>query len=175
MILSPSEGEEEKFTLINQNIDLDEMQGADLEFIALSKCKQAVAELSKGQPVFVEDTALCFDEFNGLPGAYIKWFVKSMGVDKIVQMLAGFSNKSAQAVTTIAYADSEGQFHTFQGITRGKIVNPRGPQTFGWDCIFQPDEGSGVTYAEMPKSEKNNISQRGRAFAKFKQFLYAPK
>ena len=22
---------------------------------------------------------------------------------------------------------------------KGKIVPPRGPRTFGWDCVFQPD------------------------------------
>ena len=173
MILAPSESDPTpSFTIINEALDLDELQDVNLEAIALAKCKQAVAHLGEGHPVFVEDTALRFDEFNGLPGAYIKWFLKSMGLEKIVQMLQPFENKGAEAVTTIVYCDSKGQYHTFQGITRGIIVDSRGPTTFGWDSIFQPLESDEKTYAEMEKKDKNLISQRGRAFAQLKDFLY---
>lgn len=172
MLLAPEASSiEPTFMLVNQELDLDEVQDTDLEEIAMHKCRQAASLVGPNKPVFVEDTALCFDEFNGLPGAYIKWFVKSMGLPKIVKMLEPFENKNAQAVTTIAYADGEGNFHTFQGITRGKIVDSRGPLTFGWDAIFEPLEAQGKTYAEMKKSAKNKISQRGRAFAKFKEHL----
>ncbi|EGA74276.1 Ham1p [Saccharomyces cerevisiae AWRI796] len=68
--------------LINEALDLEELQDTDLNAIALAKGKQAVAALGKGKPVFVEDTALRFDEFNGLPGAYIKWFFKEHGIGK---------------------------------------------------------------------------------------------
>lgn len=159
--------------LTNKALDLEELQEADLETIALAKCKQAVSILGPGNPVFVEDTALTFEEFNGLPGAYIKWFVKSMGLAKIVKMLEPFENKNAQAITTIAYADQEGKYHVFQGTTDGKIVESRGPTDFGWDSIFEPFESHGKTYAEMIKSDKNLISHRARAFAKFREFLGA--
>jgi inosine triphosphate pyrophosphatase len=39
------------------------------------------------------------------------------------------------------------------------------------DPIFEPDEGNGLTYAEMEKDEKNKISHRARSFSKFQQFL----
>ena len=107
--------------LVNEALDLEELQDTDLKAIALAKGKQAVAALGEGKPVFVEDTALSFDEFNGLPGAYIKWFLKSMGLDKIVKMLEPFENKKAEAVTTICFADSQGEYHFFQGITKGRI------------------------------------------------------
>ncbi|CCK71082.1 nucleoside triphosphate pyrophosphohydrolase HAM1 KNAG_0G00240 [Huiozyma naganishii CBS 8797] len=166
MLLSGSD-----INLSNEPLDLDELQDTDLQKIAVAKCQQAVQVLGAGKPVFVEDTALTFQEFNGLPGAYIKWFLKSMGLEKIVQMLDNFPNKSAQAITTIAYADSEGKIHVFEGITDGKIVPARGPTAFGWDPIFEPLESHGQTYAEMTKEDKNVISHRGRAFAKFNQFL----
>ncbi|KAJ6393117.1 hypothetical protein OIU77_022572 [Salix suchowensis] len=52
----------------------------------------------------------------------------------------------------------------FRGIIfQGKIVPARGPDDFGWDPIFQPDDGYEQTYAEMPKDEKNKISHRSRA------------
>ncbi|SMN19450.1 similar to Saccharomyces cerevisiae YJR069C HAM1 Conserved protein with deoxyribonucleoside triphosphate pyrophosphohydrolase activity [Maudiozyma saulgeensis] len=169
MILS---SESSNFNLINEPLDLEEIQDVDLKSIAMAKCKQASEILGPNRPVFVEDTALVFDEFNGLPGAYIKWFVKSMGLSKIVQMLDSFDNKNAKAITTIAFADGKGKFHVFQGITEGSIVPSRGPTTFGWDSIFQPKESTnGQTYAEMAKEDKNLISQRGRAFAQLKTFL----
>ena len=135
MLLAPEASSiEPTFILVNQELDLDEVQDTDLEEIAMHKCRQAASLVGPNKPVFVEDTALCFDEFNGLPGAYIKWFVKSMGLPKIVKMLEPFENKNAQAVTTIAYADGEGNFHTFQGITRGKIVDRERSTNFWLGC-----------------------------------------
>lgn len=54
----------------------------------------------------------------------------------------------------------------------GTILGPRGPLTFGWDPIFQPD-GFQQTFSEMPKETKNTISHRGRSAAKLKEFLLA--
>ncbi|VDN41512.1 unnamed protein product, partial [Dibothriocephalus latus] len=59
-------------------IDLPEYQGT-AEDIAISKCRFA-AERVDG-PVLVEDTGLGFDAFKGLPGPYIKWFLKSVGAE----------------------------------------------------------------------------------------------
>lgn len=55
----------------------------------------------------------------------------------------------------------------FDGRTEGTIVSPRGPTNFGWDPIFQP-VGRDITYAEMPKQDKNEISHRGRALGMLK-------
>lgn len=41
-------------------------------------------------PVIVEDTSLCFNALNGLPGVYIKWFLSSLGHDGLNKMLDGF-------------------------------------------------------------------------------------
>ncbi|CCF58182.1 hypothetical protein KAFR_0E00280 [Kazachstania africana CBS 2517] len=171
MILAKNESDDD-INLINKELDLEEIQELDLKEIALAKCKQAVSMLGPGHAVFVEDTALTFDELNGLPGAFIKWFVKSLGLNKIVKLLDPFENKGATAITTIAYADENGEYHVFQGFTKGRIVESRGPTNFGWDSIFEPFESNGKTYAEMEKLEKNSISHRGRAFDEFKQFLF---
>ena len=60
---------------------------------------------------------------------------------------------------------------TFVGTTNGKIVPPRGSLDFGWDPIFEPKEGNGLTYAEMSKDGKDSISHRARAFKKLKHYL----
>ena len=58
----------------------------------------------------------------------------------------------------------------FIGKNNGKIVEPRGDTSFGWDPIFQP-EGYDLTYAELDKSVKNEISHRAKAIEKLKEFL----
>lgn len=83
-------------------------------------------------------------------------------------MLAGYEDKSAEAVCTVAYAASDkDEIILFQGRTQGVIVEPRGPRDFGWDACFQPN-GYDKTYAELPKSEKNKVSHRFRALDKMR-------
>ncbi|KAG0648509.1 Inosine triphosphate pyrophosphatase [Hyphodiscus hymeniophilus] len=152
--------------LQSKSIDLVEIQGT-IEEISADKCRRA-AEAVQG-PVLVEDTCLCFNALKELPGPYIKWFLQALGLEGLNAMLAGFPDKSAQAVCTFAY--SEGPGHEpiiFQGRTDGKIVPARGPTNFGWDPIF---EYEGKTYAEMDKAEKNKISHRFRALEKLKTWL----
>jgi len=55
----------------------------------------------------------------------------------------------------------------FEGAAYGKIVAPRGDGGFGFDPVFEYD---GRTYAEMSTEEKNAISHRGRALAKFAEW-----
>jgi inosine triphosphate pyrophosphatase len=53
-----------------------EVQGTTQE-VAREKVKAAARAL-KG-PCITEDTALCFKAMNGLPGPYIKYFLKELG------------------------------------------------------------------------------------------------
>ncbi|TVY33865.1 Inosine triphosphate pyrophosphatase [Lachnellula subtilissima] len=118
-----------------QAIDLVEIQGT-IEEISLDKCRRA-ADAVKG-PVLVEDTCLCFNALKELPGPYIKWFLQAVGTQGLNDLLAGFPDKSAQAVCTFAYCEGPGHEPIiFQGRTDGKIVPPRGPTNFGWDPIFE--------------------------------------
>ncbi|KAL6933298.1 probable Inosine triphosphate pyrophosphatase [Hanseniaspora guilliermondii] len=164
-----------QYEITNQNLDLEEIQESSLEEIARKKILQAIAVLPKGQRVVVEDTALGFDALNGLPGAYIKWFLKKMSLDDIVKILDPFEKKTAEAITTVAYSDENGDIKIFQGITKGKIVKPRGNLDFGWDAIFEPliEEGNKdvLTYGEMAKDFKNSLSHRGKAFKLFEEYL----
>ena len=55
----------------------------------------------------VEDTSLCFNAYGGLPGPYIKWFLKNLGHDGLNSMLAGFDDKTAYAQCIFAYTPGE--------------------------------------------------------------------
>jgi non-canonical purine NTP pyrophosphatase (RdgB/HAM1 family) len=66
--------------LTNKKVDLPELQG-EAEYIVTEKCRLAAQEI-KG-PVIVEDTSLCFNALNGLPGPYIKWFLEKVGTNSV--------------------------------------------------------------------------------------------
>lgn len=162
-------GDQLPFEIVNQKIDLPELQGDAFE-IAKEKCKLAALEVDG--PVFTEDTSLCFNALNGMPGPYIKWFLENCGHDGLNKMLDGFEDRTGYAQTIVAYTQGpKDDVHLFEGRTDGKIVRPRGSLDFGWDPIFEPNEGNGKTYAEMSKEDKNAISHRGRSFAKVREFL----
>ncbi|KAJ3319186.1 hypothetical protein HDV06_006626 [Boothiomyces sp. JEL0866] len=152
--------------LENVKLDLDEIQGSTRE-IVLHKIKQAL-EIVQG-PVIIEDTCLCFNALHELPGPYIKWFLESIGNQGLVKMLHGFDDKTAFAKCTFCYADVNQEPILFEGIVKGRIVEPRGGN-FGWDPIFLPD-GFDQTFGEMDKSVKNTISHRYRALEKLKEYL----
>lgn len=172
-ILSTSESQDGtskvgKYSINNKSLDLDEVQGT-IEEVTINKAK-AAANVLKG-PVLVEDTCLGFEAFNNLPGPYIKWFVKSIGLSGLVDMLYKFENKGANAICTFGYCEGpDAEVKLFQGVTKGNIVDSRGPTDFGWDSVFEP-EGFDETYAEMDKKTKNTISHRFRALDKLRDFL----
>ncbi|EGD72061.1 inosine triphosphate pyrophosphatase [Salpingoeca rosetta] len=161
-------GDDFMFQLQNVAVDLPEYQG-DPAHVAAEKCKAAYQQVKT--PVIVEDTSLCFNALGGLPGVYIKWFLKGVGHDGLNKMLAGFDDKTAYAQCIFAFQPGEGvEPLLFIGRTDGKIVPARGPTHFGWDPVFQPD-GFHTTYAEMESDAKNAISHRGRALAKMAEFF----
>lgn len=156
------------FHLTNQKVDLPELQGDPIT-IARQKCLAAAAEVGGG--VITEDTSLCFNALNGLPGPYVKWFLDSCGHDGLNKLLVAYEDKSAYAQTVVAFCKGPGQEPVlFDGRTSGSIVAARGSIDFGWDPIFEPTEGNGKTYAEMTKVEKDALSHRGRAFQQLREY-----
>lgn len=152
----------------SRDLDLPEIQGTTQE-VAMEKCRRA-AELIGG-PVITEDTALCFAAMNGLPGPYIKFFLRELGHEGLNRMLDGFPTRAAWALCTFAYSAGPGTAPIlFEGRTDGKIVPARGPPNFGWDPIFEVED-TGLTYAEMETKQKNAISHRGRALKKVRAYL----
>jgi inosine triphosphate pyrophosphatase len=158
--------------LVSINLDLPELQGSSPEEISRAKCRIASKSAGKGVPVIVEDTSLCFNALNGLPGPYIKWFLDSIGHEGLNKLIEGYEDKSAYALCIFSYSDDpEKEPKTFIGKCHGKIVPPRGPpNSFGWDPIFQPD-GFDETFAEMSKEVKNTISHRLLALDQFKAYV----
>jgi non-canonical purine NTP pyrophosphatase (RdgB/HAM1 family) len=153
-------------------LDLPETQ--EIRVAAVVEAKALAAWEALGRtPVLVEDTGLAFDAWDGLPGALVKWFVGSVGVDGICRMLDGFASRAATATTVVAVYD--GTLRTFEGSVRGHVApRPAGSGGFGWDSIFIPD-GAERTYAEMDAAEKDRHSMRPLAFAAAAAALHPPR
>lgn len=149
-------------------VDVPEVQGTTQQ-VARAKC--AAAARAVGGACLTEDTALCYRALGGLPGPYIKDFLSRLGVDGLARLVAGFDDKRAFALCTFAFcAGPDAEPVLFEGTCDGAIVPPRGETAFGWDPVIEID-GTGKTFAEMSKDEKNSLSHRARALAKVVAFL----
>ncbi len=170
------DGNSSSLSLVHCKLDLPELQG-DPVSIAEEKCRVAACHVMG--PVVVEDTSLCFNSMGGLPGPYVKDFLKKIGPERLALMLSVYNDKSANAQCIFTFCEGPGEkVQVFKGITKGRIVSPpRGPRTFGWDCIFEPlqeelkgvggeSDYHGLTYAELPAEIKNRISHRYKAVLK---------
>lgn len=148
-------------------LELEELQSGELRPVVIHKAEQAHRAL--GRPLLVEDTALAFDAWEGLPGPFIKHFLTGLGPEGLALALTPFNNPAARALCGVGYHDGQ-RIHYFEGVTEGTIVNPRGEQGFGWDPIFQPQDKN-QTFAEMTPTQKNQLSMRAKALKKLADFL----
>ena len=141
--------------------DLPETQDIEIEPIILEKAKAAF-ELA-GEPILVEDTGLFCSAWNGFPGGLIKWEMQTTGNAGIIKKLDGFSDRSGQAVTIFGFWDGE-KLVFAKGITKGTIATEiLGDTEFGWDPIFIPDGGGGLSFAQMIPEMKDEFSMRRKA------------
>lgn len=98
-------GDKCPFPFTSVKLDLPELQG-EPEEVSKEKCRIAAKEV--GGPVLVEDTSLCFNALNGLPGVYCKWFLEKTGHEGLNNMLAAYPDKSAYAQCIFAFSEGPG-------------------------------------------------------------------
>ena len=143
--------------------------GATFAENALLKAR-AVAEAT-GLPAVADDSGLCVDALNGMPGVLSARWAGGHGDDRanlnlVLAQLAQVPDerRGAQFVCSAALALPGGQARVVEGVLRGRLGRaPRGAGGFGYDPVLVPD-GEDRTTAEMTAQEKNAISHRGRAF-----------
>jgi XTP/dITP diphosphohydrolase len=104
------------------------------------------------------------------PGPRSARYGGSRVVDRAGYLLArldGATDRRARMVCWLALAtpgSPEPEVELFTGVMEGSVAGaPRGDGGFGYDPIFLLP--SGVTTAQLPASEKNAVSHRGRAVA----------
>ncbi len=146
-----------------------------LEGNALKKA----SEFSKacGYPALADDTGLEVDALNGAPGIYSSRYAGDnatydQNVDKLLEELKSVPKEKRTArFRTIIALVGPGFTKTVEGVCEGMILSERqGDGGFGYDPVFYVPE-TGQTFAQMPLSEKNKISHRGRALQSMKRVL----
>jgi XTP/dITP diphosphohydrolase len=142
--------------------------GATFAENALLKAR-AIAAFA-GVPAVADDSGLCVDALNGMPGVLSARWSGRHGDDQenLRLVLAQLSDvpderRGAHFACSAALVLPGGREHVSEGIVRGSLVRePRGQNGFGYDPIFVP-ENSTVTTAEMSAADKDKISHRGKA------------
>lgn len=154
--------------LVQLAISLPEIQELDNQKILEEKLKSAVelCQPKNQDYILVEDVSLACQGINGLPGPLVKWFLQSLGVKGLADLIlrSDKCNATVTCVLGIWYLD---EFHYRQASINGKIVAPRG-ESFGWDPLFQPD-GCALTYGEMNPQQKMKCSARRKVLLQFYQ------
>ena len=136
---------------------------------------EAIADAA-GMPAIADDTGLEIDHLDGAPGVYTARFAGENAtyadnVAKTLQVLDGVAPaaRSARFRTVALLRYPGGREHVCHGVVEGHIATaPSGDGGFGYDPIFVPVDGPGVTFAEMDPAAKHAISHRGRAFRQLK-------
>ena len=142
-----------------------ELQSDDLGEIAIFAAREA--STSCGRPLIVEDTGLFITSLGGFPGPYANYAYRTLGLEGILRMLRGSSNRDAKFESVVAYCGPEGRPRLFRGSLLGRIGSrATGSSGFGFDPIFVP-RGEERTLAEMTLARKCSLSHRAIATRKF--------
>jgi len=147
-------------------MEIPEYRHPDVGEIARQKAEYAYRALNR--PLMVDDTAFCIRALQGFPGPYAAYVLDTIGNGGILKLMDGVSDRSAYFETAIACATGEGII-VFRGRIGGVIVPPRGTGGFGYDPIFELEDGH--TLAELSREEKSRISHRARALIQVKRWL----
>jgi XTP/dITP diphosphohydrolase len=153
--------------------------GATFEANALLKAR-AIADYTK-MPAVADDSGLCVDALNGMPGVLSARWAGRHGADQanlnlLLAQVADIPDdrrgaRFVCAAALVAPADGDAREWVVTGEVAGRLIRvPRGSGGFGYDPIFQPD-GFDLTTAEMTPEAKDAISHRGRAFRALAPFI----
>ncbi len=147
---------------------------------ALLKAHAAVE--ATGLPSLADDSGLCVDALNGMPGVLSARWAGTGKDDRannalLLDQLADVPDERRGAHFTCAVAFSypvgAGGIadHVVHGTMPGRIIRElRGTGGFGYDVLFCAD-GHELTSAELPPDEKDAISHRGQALREIAPFV----
>ncbi len=135
---------------------------------AVKKARSAAT--ATGLPAVADDSGLCVDALNEMPGVLsARWAGTGKDDDANLRLVLDQvsdvpdTHLGAHFACAMAVALPGGEDRVVEGRMDGSLVRePRGAGGFGYDPIFVPD-GHDVTTAEMPAADKHAISHRGRA------------
>lgn len=151
----------------------DVVEDADT-FLGNARLKARALVEATGMAALADDSGLVVDALDGEPGVRSSRYAgeeatDAENVEKLLDQLgAGFVDdrraRNAHFMCVIVLITPDGEELVARGRVDGTIaLAPSGDGGFGYDPVFVPDEGTGLTFAQMSADDKNAISHRGRA------------
>ncbi|WP_307833311.1 RdgB/HAM1 family non-canonical purine NTP pyrophosphatase [Pimelobacter simplex] len=136
---------------------------------ALLKARAGVA--ATGLPTLADDSGLCVDALNGMPGVLsARWSGPPKSDDRNNELLLAQladvpdERRTAHFTCAVAVVHPDGREIVVEGRMDGQVVREvRGSGGFGYDVLFVADERPGLTTAELSREDKDAISHRGKA------------
>lgn len=165
----------ELLTLKDVGCDIEVEEDTDtFERNSLKKAKEISETLN--MPCIADDSGLCIDIFDGWPGVYTARFLGENATQEdrnnaILEKMKNLkeSERIARVICVMTYFEN-GKVIVGKGEIKGRISKePRGDNGFGFDTIFELDNGK--TYAELTGEEKNSLSHRKLALENLKKQL----
>ena len=135
---------------------------------ALLKARAGYA--ATGLPSLADDSGLCVDALNGMPGVLsARWSGPPKSDDRNNQLLLAQladvpdERRSAHFMCAVAFVHAGGE-ECASGTMPGRVIREcRGTGGFGYDVLFVADDRPGRTTAELSVEDKDAISHRGWA------------
>lgn len=147
-------------------------------FIENCLAKARHAARVTGRPAMADDSGICVNALNGMPGVFSARFAGEEANDAannqlLVQKLAGVEDRRAHytCVLVAVRTPEDPEPLIAVGHWYGEVCDtPKGEGGFGYDPYFYVPT-VGKTAAEMTAEEKNQQSHRGKALVKMSQLL----
>ena len=157
---------------IGLDIDVEE-DGKTFEENAIKKAETIAKEL-KGKFCIADDSGIEIECLNGFPGVHTKRWHNGTDRERnlaLIEKLNGVQKEKRKIKFVTAIAASDGKNTICEkGIIEGYVTEkPRGDNGFGFDEIFELDNGK--TLAEISDEEKNKISARKIALERIRNKL----
>ena len=144
------------YEIDNIKMETPEIQAYDVTEVAKYSAKWAANELNR--PVIKNDTGFFINNYNGFPGAYMKYMDDTLKEEGLLKLMENVENRSAYLKEAIAYCEPGKEPVVFEGITEGTIsTKPDGE--YGWgiiDHLFIP-KGENKTLGCFPDDERWNF------------------
>lgn len=159
-------------------IDLD-VEETGTTFEENSFLKADAVMKATGLPALADDSGIAVDALNGEPGVYSARYGFDDSLDdwgRLELLLKNMEHvpdgqRQAQFVCVITMVMPDGKTVQARGEIHGELLRePRGENGFGYDPIFYYPP-AGMSTAEMPPEEKNQVSHRANALRKFYEKL----
>ncbi|MHB8448068.1 MAG: RdgB/HAM1 family non-canonical purine NTP pyrophosphatase [Rudaea sp.] len=150
-------------------------------FVENALIKARHAARASNLPALGDDSGICVNALAGAPGLLSARYAGAHGdaaanIARLLDALRDVPDARRTAhfhctIVLLRHADdpapliAEAHWH-------GTILHaPRGDKGFGYDPVFLPDNGGGLSAAELDAVTKNRISHRGLALARLREMF----